>query len=157
MIDANGSNLGIISLEKALELAGQQGLDLIEIAPTAKPPVARIMDWGKFQYQLEKQNRQAKQKQKNQETKIIRFGLKIGENDLKIRAQQTNKFLKAGHKIKIELPLRGREKAHFELAQKKLNYFLSLINEPFQIELETKKQPKGLVTLISPHYKKNES
>lgn len=144
-----------MSLQEALKLAKEQGLDLIEIAPTAKPPVARIMDWGKFQYQLEKQARQTKQK--NQQTKTIRFGLKIGAHDLKIRAQVGDKFLKAGHKIRIELPLRGREKAHYELAQQKLKLFLSLIRESFQTEVEIKKQPKGLLTLITPNQLKNEN
>lgn len=148
MIDADGHNLEVMSLQNALQLAKEQNLDLIEISPTAKPPVARIMDWGKFQYQQEKQERQAKQK-KPQELKTIRFGLKIGKHDLEIRAQQSDKFLKAGNKVKIELRLKGREKQYQKLAQEKLNYFLTLISQSFKIEQEIKKQPQGLTMLIT--------
>lgn len=137
-----------MNLQDALKLAKEQDLDLIEISSTAKPPVVRIIDYGKFQYQQEKQERQAKPKNP-QELKTIRFGLKIGKHDLEIRAQQSNKFLKAGNKIKIELRLRGREKQYQKLAQEKLNYFLTLINHSFKIEQEIKKQPQGLTMLIA--------
>lgn len=136
-----------MDLQKALQIAKEANLDLIEMAPTAQPPVTRIMDWGKFQYQQEKQARQVKQKR--QETKTIRFGLKIGEHDLKIRAQQVDKFFKNGHKVRIEIILRGREKSRKEIAQEKLNYFLTLIAQPFTVEQETKSQPKGLTMIIS--------
>jgi translation initiation factor IF-3 len=108
-------------------MAAEQGLDLVEISPDAKPPVAKIVDWGKFNYQRTKQQNKNKKAAKALEMKQIRFGLKIGEHDLQIKMNKVRKFLEAGHKVKLTVFYRGRELAHkeigFKLADKVINDF----------------------------------
>jgi translation initiation factor IF-3 len=127
VIDEDGKQLGIMSSREALQLAIEQDLDLVEISPDANPPVAKIVDWGKFNYQRTKQIQKNKRNTKTLEMKQIRFGLKIGEHDLQIKMSKVTKFLEAGHKVKITIFYRGRELAHrdigFKLAEKVINDF----------------------------------
>jgi translation initiation factor IF-3 len=108
----------VFSKQEALSLAQEQGLDLVEISPDAKPPVAKIVDWGKFNYQRTKQLQKNKKNAKNLEMKQMRFGLKIGEHDLAIKMNKVIKFLEAGHKVKLTIFYRGRELAHKEIGFK---------------------------------------
>ena len=101
-----------MSREEALAAAEQRGLDLVEISPNASPPVAKIVDWGKYNYQRTKQLQKSKRSAKAPEIKQMRFGLKIGEHDLGVKLTKVNKFLDAGHKVKITVFYRGRELAH---------------------------------------------
>ena len=118
VIDESGKQLGILSRQEALDLASQQGLDLVEISPDAKPPVAKIVDWGKYNYQRTKQQQKNKKSAKALEMKQMRFGLKIGEHDLEIKMNKVRKFLEAGHKVKLTIFYRGRELAHKEIGFK---------------------------------------
>jgi len=154
LIDENGQNLGIVETDKALEIAREKGLDLIEIAPNVRPPVCRIMDYGKYQYQKSREERQQKTKQKKIEIKGVRISLRTGQHDLEVKAKQANKFLDRGHKVKIEMILRGREKALLAIAKEKLNKFIELISPDIEIEKEAERQPRGLsVMVIKPHAK----
>lgn len=121
-MDEDGSQLGILSKIDALRLAEERGLDLVEISPNAKPPVAKIVDWGKFNYQKTKQQQKNRRAVKASELKQMRFGLKISEHDLGTKLNKVSGFLDAGHKVKIVIFYRGREMAHkdigFTLAQK---------------------------------------
>jgi translation initiation factor IF-3 len=108
----------VFTKQEALQLAQEQGLDLVEISPDAKPPVAKIVDWGKFNYQRTKQLQKNKKNAKNLEMKQMRFGLKIGEHDLAIKMSKVTKFLEAGHKVKLTIFYRGRELAHKEIGFK---------------------------------------
>jgi len=139
-----------MSSEEALVLARAQELDLVEIAPKAKPPVLKIMDYGKFQYQQSKQERIAKGKQKKLDTKGIRIGMRTDTHDLEFKKSQAEKFLTKGNKVKIEIMLRGREKAHQDLARTTLVNFVKLISVPFKTEQEVKRFPAGYNTLICP-------
>jgi translation initiation factor IF-3 len=127
VIDDTGKQLGILSKQEALAMAVEQGLDLVEISPDAKPPVAKIVDWGKFNYQRTKQQQKNKKAAKALEMKQIRFGLKIGEHDLQIKMNKVIKFLETGHKVKLTIFYRGRELAHkeigFKLAEKVIDSF----------------------------------
>jgi translation initiation factor IF-3 len=127
VIDEAGKQLGVLSKQEALALAVEQGLDLVEISPDAKPPVAKIVDWGKFNYQRTKQQQKNKKTAKALEMKQMRFGLKIGDHDLEIKMNKVRKFLEAGHKVKLTIFYRGRELAHkeigFKLADKVINDF----------------------------------
>lgn len=127
VIDEAGKQLGVLSKQEALALAAEQGLDLVEISPDAKPPVAKIVDWGKFNYQRTKQQQKNKKTAKALEMKQMRFGLKIGDHDLEIKMNKVRKFLEAGHKVKLTIFYRGRELAHkeigFKLADKVINDF----------------------------------
>jgi len=115
VIDQDGKQLGILSKSEALQLAEREGLDLVEISPEADPPVAKIVDWGKFNYQRTKQLQKNKRNAKNLDVKQMRFGLKIGEHDLEVKQRKITDFLEAGHKVKITVFYRGRELAHKEL------------------------------------------
>lgn len=127
MIDQEGKQLGVISRNEALQMAEAQGLDLVEISPDAKPPVAKIVDWGKFNYQRTKQLQKNKRNAKATELKQMRFGLKISDHDLGVKLRKVQDFLEAGHKVKITVFYRGRELAHkevgFKLADKVISDF----------------------------------
>lgn len=133
----------------ALDLARERGLDLIEIAPTARPPVAKIMDFGKFKYEREKGEQEHGKKQKEGGIKGIRLGFTTGRHDLALRARQIKKFLEEGNKVRVEMRLRGREKAHRGLALQKFNNFLSQIPAEFTLEMPPKKLPQGFIAIIS--------
>lgn len=115
MIGEDGRQLGVMSKGDALRLAEQDGLDLVEISPEANPPVVKIVDWGKFNYQRTKQQQKNKRNTKTLEVKQMRFGLKIGEHDLGVKVRKISEFLDEGHKVKITVFFRGRELAHKEL------------------------------------------
>ncbi|HET7639280.1 MAG TPA: translation initiation factor IF-3 [Ktedonobacteraceae bacterium] len=127
VIDQDGNQLGILSRSEALRMAQDQELDLVEISPDANPPVAKIVDWGKYNYQRTKQLQKSKRNAKALEVKQIRFGLKISEHDLGVKLKKVDDFLEAGHKVKITIFYRGRELAHkdlgFKLAEKVISDF----------------------------------
>lgn len=122
VIDQDGSQLGILSRDEALRAAAESGLDLVEISPEADPPVVKIIDWGKYNYQRTKQLQQNRRNTKTLEVKQMRFGLKISEHDLDVKLKKVRGFLEIGHKVKITAFFRGRELAHkdigFKLADK---------------------------------------
>lgn len=109
LVGADGSQLGVVSLSEALDAAAEAGLDLAEIAPNAEPPVAKILDWGKYRYEQGKQLAKSRKNQKQVEIKEVRIGLKIGQHDLDVKLNRARKFLAQGDKVKISLRFRGRE------------------------------------------------
>jgi translation initiation factor IF-3 len=139
---------------KALEIAREKELDLVEVAPTVQPPVCKIIDYGKYLYRLAKQDRIQKAHQKKTELKGIRIGIKTEKHDLDFKAKRAQKFMEKGHKIKIDMFLRGREKAHQGLAREKLENFIQTIFELSPEEQETvfeqplKKSPNGFNVII---------
>lgn len=137
-----------MSTEEALRIAQDEGLDLIEIAPTATPPVAKIMEYGKFLYQEKKKEKEGRRGQKS-ELKQVRFTVRTSGNDLTLRAKQVDKFLKKRHKVRILMVLRGREKALRDFANTRLKNFLPLITESYKVEQELKHSPMGLFMVIS--------
>jgi len=133
----------------ALKIAQEKGLDLIEISATAKPPVVRIMDFGKFKYEKEKAERESLKKQKTSELKAVRIGFATGENDMLIRARQAEKFLTRGDKVRVDMRLRGREKALGRVALDKFNFFLNMIQVEHNLEIPPKRFPQGYSAIIS--------
>lgn len=131
-------------IKQALELAESRELDLIEVAPLAKPPVCKIMDYGKFQYQ---QSRNLP-KVKKVETKGLRLSFKIGQHDLEVRQKQTEKFFQQGHKVKIELRLKGREKAFQDRAREVMEQFLNGLSS-YKIDAPLKQQGGTLSIIIN--------
>jgi len=129
-------------------MAFEKGLDLIEIAPKAQPPVCRIMDFGKYQYQKSQVEKKQKTTQKKTDTKGVRISFGISQHDAGFKAKQAEKFLSQGHKVRIEMILRGREKGMIEIAKKKLNEFIELIPSEVKIEQEPKRQQRGLGMVI---------
>lgn len=148
VIDDSGENLGVITLEQALNLAKEKNLDLIEIAPTAKPPVARIISFDKFRYQKEKEFKKQKQGQKTIELKHIRISARSGRNDLEIKIRQLEEFLEENHKVEIQLFLKGREKGNKEWALFKLQEFLRMITKSYEITMEPRFVGRGYVVQI---------
>ncbi len=129
MILDDGSQLGVMSTSDALKSAELEGLDLVEISPNADPPVAKIIDWGKYNYQRTKQAQKQRKAQKPLELKQMRFGLKIGDNDLNIKLKKVREFLDDGHMVRLVLVFRGRELAHKELGYKLLDKVIALLSD----------------------------
>lgn len=149
VIDSGNENLGILSIKEALELAEARGLDLIEISPNANPPVGKIMDFGKYQYEASKKMKKAKAGAKPTETKSIQIKIGTGDHDLELKAKTASKWLKEGHRIKIELFLAGRAKYMDEkFLRERLDRVLHLITEEYKISDTYKKGPKGLFITI---------
>lgn len=147
LIDENGKFLGVIDTLQALEMAREKGLDLVEINPKEIPPIAKIMDFGQFKYEQSRKEKKAKVKQI--EIKGIRLSLRMGKHDIEIRANQAKKFLEAQNKVQIEMQLKGRERTHFELAEKIINQFIVSLGEDIKIEQPLKKQGGRLTILIA--------
>lgn len=149
VIDSENQNIGVLGIKEALELAHSKGLDLIEISPNATPPVAKIMDYGKYQYEISKRLKKAKAGTKATETKSIQVKIGTGDNDLALKAKTASKWLKEGHRIKIELFLAGRAKYMDEkFLKERLDRVLHLITENYKVSDAYKKGPKGLFTII---------
>ncbi len=149
VIGDEGENFGLISLDDAIKEAEAKGLDLIEISPNAKPPVAKIMDYGKYQYSENKKKRASKAKAKNVEVKSVQVKVGTGENDLNLKAKKASKWLQEGHRIKVELFLPGRTKYMEKgFLETRLDRILKLITEDFTFAQEVKKVPKGINVII---------
>ena len=129
VIGASGEPLGIMSRSAALDVARDAGLDLVEISPNAEPPVAKIVDWGKYQYQKMKEQQRNKKSARTSEIKQMRLGLKIGQNDLNIKLRKIRGFLSDGDKVKIQVVFRGREMAHPEIGRVLLDKILEDLSD----------------------------
>lgn len=149
LISPEGEPLGILTLTEALGIAQEQELDLVEISPNATPPVCKIMNYGKFLYIQSKQQRIHKAKQKKFDLKTIRLSFKIERHDQEIKMRQAYKFLEAGHKVKLDMRLRGREKAFVSNAFEKMNVILSNLPEDIKIDQDMKKSPQGITLTLA--------
>ena len=150
LIDETGKQLGVLALEKALQIAEERGFDLIQVTEKVEPPVCKLMDYGKYLYQLQKKEKSAKH-HKAGILKGIRLTFAISEHDLEVRTHQAEKFLKGGDKVRIEMRLKGREKAHQEFAREKIKKLLETLEKsmPIKIERELKKEFRGLTMIIT--------
>lgn len=149
VIGFRGENLGVLSLSEALNKAHDTGLDLIEISPNANPPVAKIMDYGKFQYGENKKQKAAKAKSRTVEIKTLQVKIGTGEHDLELKAKKASEWLREGHRIKIDLFLPGRSKyMDPKFLEERLKRILILITENHKIAEKPSKSPKGWTTII---------
>ncbi len=149
VIDSENQNLGVLSIKDALELAQSKSLDLIEINPNANPPIAKIMDFGKYQYEANKKLKKSRAGSKPTETKSIQVKIGTGDHDLELKAKTASKWLKEGHRIKVELFLSGRAKYMDEkFLKERLDRILHLITEDYKISDSYKRRPKGLFLTI---------
>jgi len=149
VVDEEEGNLGVLSLSEALARAEERGLDLIEISPQAVPPVAKIMDYGKWQYQQNKKEKVAKAGSKNTETKSLQVKIGTGDHDLELKAAKASEFIKEGHRVKIELFLPGRAKyLDPKFLETRLERMLHLISEDYRVAEAPKRGPKGLALVI---------
>ncbi|MCM8761077.1 MAG: translation initiation factor IF-3 [Candidatus Omnitrophica bacterium] len=147
VIGENGEQLGVMQTQEALRRAEEAGLDLVEVAPTATPPVCRIIDYSKFKYEQEKREREARKKQKIIHIKEIRMGPKIGEHDYQFKIRYLEDFLKRGDKVKITMMFKGREMAHIDLGRKILDRLASDISTIGEIE-EAPKLEGRFITMV---------
>ena len=150
IIDEEKKQIGILPLSKALSIAGEKGLDLVEIAPQAVPPVCRIMDYGKFLYELHKKEHEAKKHQKQIQVKEIKFRPKISIHDYTFKMRHIQRFLDDGNKVRITIMLRGRERARPELAQQILDRVLEDTKDVAFLDGDIKRQSWSVSTLLSP-------
>jgi len=149
VVGSEGENLGVMQTRDAVAKARAQGLDLIEISPRAKPPVAKITDYGKYSYEAKKKAKDIKSKQHRTETKVAQVKIGTGENDLKRKAGKISLWLQNGDRVKVDLFLWGRYKyMDFKFLKEKLERFLAIIPESFKIADAIKKSPKGLTATI---------
>ncbi|HEC30663.1 MAG TPA: translation initiation factor IF-3 [Candidatus Yonathbacteria bacterium] len=155
VIGEEGENIGILSLEDALAKAEEKTLDLIEISPAAKPPIAKIMDYGKFQYQEKKKQKEVKAKAHTTETKNIQVKIGTSEHDLGLKAKRISAWIKEGHRIKLDLYLVGRAKyTDMNFKKERLERILNLISEEYKVAEEPKRSPKGVSMILEPEKKK---
>ena len=150
IIDEDKSQVGILSIEEARDLAQERGLDLVEVAPQANPPVCRVMDYGKFLYEEHKKAQEAKKHQKNIQVKEIKFRPKISIHDYTFKIKHVQRFLRDGHKVKITIMLRGREKAKPELARAIMDRVFGDVQDLGQQDGTMRSQPWAVSAFLSP-------
>lgn len=149
LIDQNGDNIGLLSIEQALKMAEDVNLDLIEISPDAKPPVVKIEDYGKYSYEKAKKIKKIKMGAKATETKSVQIKIATGEHDLEMKAKKASSWLNEGHRIKLELFISGRSKGMpDEFLKERINRFLNFITINYKISEDYKRGPKGPIITI---------
>jgi len=136
VIDEQGVDIGILKQPDALALARERGYDLVEVSPKAQPPVCRLLDYGQFKYHKDKEQRAQKAHARKVEVKGIRLSVKMGGHDEDIRRAKAAEFLDDGHKLKIEIILRGREKAHTDIARSRIDSFIAKLQETYPLFIE---------------------
>ena len=157
VIDENGTQLGVHKTPDALKMARDRDLDLVEVGPNAQPPITKIMDYGKYMYQKERQEKKSGARPKETELKTVRVGFKTGSHDLAFKAKKVDEFLGEGHLVKVELTLRGREKALAHLGKEKLKAFLLMIGQQFTIQRDIQRSPFGWVIMIQKDKRKHDT
>lgn len=150
LVDEDNNKRGVVSIKEALELAEGAGLDLVEVAPQAKPPVARIMDYGKYRFQQQKRGKDARKKQKNQVVKEIKMRPKIDQHDYDFKVKAVKTFLQAGHRVKVSIFFRGREMAFLDKGRDVLKRVTSEIGELGKVEMEPRMEGSYMRIMISP-------
>ncbi len=148
VVSEDGQQLGVMSKSEALSLAGKAGVDLVEIAPNADPPVVKIIDWGKYQYQKTKELQKNKRSNKQSELKQMRFGLKIGSGDLEVKLKKIRAFLDNGHKVRIQIFFRGREMAHRELGFDMIEKIATMLEDVAVMEQKPQLSGRTLSVVI---------
>ena len=147
---ATGESLGIMSLRDALQMAAEQQLDLVEVAPTAKPPVCRIMDFGKYRYEQQKREKEAKKKQKVVTVKEVKLRPNIEQHDFNVKLKNALRFIEDGDKVKVTIMLRGRELSHPDLGKQILIKMAEELKELVVVEREPKLEGKNMIMILSP-------
>ncbi len=149
LIGADGEQLGIVSGKEALKIAEEAGLDLVKIAPTAKPPVCKVIDYGKYRYELARKEKEAKKKQKTVELKEIRMSPNIDTNDLNTKINAARKFIEKGNKVKVTLRFRGREMAHMNTSKHILDDFAAELAEIAIVEKAPKVEGRSIGMVLA--------
>ncbi|WP_127586463.1 translation initiation factor IF-3 [Paenibacillus koleovorans] len=150
LIGADGEQLGIKPIREAMQIAIDASLDLVNVAPTAKPPVCRIMDYGKFRYELQKKDKEARKNQKVVEIKEIRLSATIDEHDFQTKLRNVSKFLNDGDKVKLSVRFRGREITHASIGQKVLERMATEVESLSVVERKPKLEGRSMIMILTP-------
>lgn len=150
VIDIDGSQLGIITPNEAMQIAEERGVDLVLVSDAADPPVCRVMDYGKYKFEQEKRAREAKKKQHTADVKEVKMRYKIEEHDYNVRVKNAERFLKSGDKVKATITFRGREIQHADLAQDLLERMAKDLEEFGEVQQAPKKEGRNMMMLIAP-------
>jgi translation initiation factor IF-3 len=150
VIGPDGQQVGVLPTAEALRMAEDKGLDLVEIAPEARPPVCKIIDYGKFIYHEEKKKKESRKKQHEIKVKEIRLGPKIGEHDYQVKLNQAKDFLSRKDKVRVSMRFRGREMAHVDIGRKVMDRFMVEVGEVATVEQQPKLEGNTMVALVSP-------
>lgn len=150
LIGATGEQLGIVSSKEALKIAEDAGLDLVKISPTANPPVCKIMNYGKYVFELSKKAKEAKKNQKTTEIKEIWLSMTIDVGDLQVKAKQTQKFLSSGNKVKVSIRMRGRQMAHQEIGVEVMKRFFEMVKDSGTIEKQPLTEGRNIWMMLAP-------
>ena len=157
LVGPGGEQVGVVRLEDALRLAQESGLDLVEVAPNSNPPVAKLMDYGKFKYESAQKVREARRNQSNTVIKSIRIGLKIDENDYRTKKGQAERFLSGGDKVKFDLRFKGREQPRPEMGVRLLRGLADELSELSTIEAAPRAEGRNMSMVLAPLRKKSEA
>ena len=149
LVGSDGEQLGIVSGKEALRMAREADLDLVKIAPTAKPPVCKIIDYSKYRYEQARREKEAKKKQKTMEVKEVRMSPNIDKNDLNTKANQARKFIEKGNKVKVSLRFRGREMSHINYSKQILDQFFEKLEDIAVIDKPPKMEGRTMVMFLS--------
>ena len=149
LISEDGQQLGIMSSREAMKLAQEADLDLVKIAPTAKPPVCKIIDYGKYKYELTRKEKEAKKKQKTVDVKEVRLSPNIESNDLNTKVNNAKKFIEKGNKVKVTLRFRGREMAHMQSSKHILDDFAELLKDVASVEKPAKLEGRSMSMVLT--------
>ena len=150
VISTDGEQLGILPIERAMEIAEEQGLDLVEVAPLARPPVCRIMDYGKFKYEEQRQAREARKKQHHVQLKEVKMRPGIEDHDFDFKVRHARKFLEEGNKVKLTMMFRGRQMAHLELGKAVLDRVAAALVDVGKIESDAKLEGRNMTMVLAP-------
>ena len=150
LIGETGEQLGIVSSREALSIAEEAGLDLVKISPNANPPVCKIMNYGKYVFELSKKAKEAKKNQKTTEIKEIWLSMTIDVGDLQVKAKQTQKFLASGNKVKVSIRMRGRQMAHQEIGVDVMKRFYEMVKDSGTIEKQPLTEGRNIWMMLAP-------
>ena len=149
VVDGDGSQLGVMATADAVELAFQRGLDLVKIAPLAKPPVCKIMDYGKYRFEQAKRDKEARKNQKTIEIKEVRLSATIDTHDVEVKAKSARKFIEDGNKVKVAIRFRGRQMAHSEIGIDVMNNFFAMLSDIAVMDKPPKLEGRNMVMFMS--------
>ena len=150
VIDDEGTMLGILPIDEALRIAEEKNLDLVNVSPNANPPVCKILDYGKYRYEIQKREKDAKKRQKVTEVKEVRLSTFIEEHDIQVKAKNASKFLQEGNRVKVSLRLRGRERDYANHAIEVMNDFAESLSDICTVDKKPKFEGRGITMFLSP-------
>ncbi len=153
LIDEEGEQMGVVTLQVALKVAEERGLDLVKIAPQANPPVCKIMDYGKYRFDQSKREKEQRKNQTVVEMKEVQLSATIDTHDMEVKAKACNKFLQAGNKVKVSIRFRGRQAAHGEIGLDVMNAFLELVSDNAVVEKPAKQEGRNMYMFLAPKNK----